>query len=490
MVVEIIIELAVQIAAVLAFYAAASLFPALLAWAQSWLAYLVTTGSRVLQALGKALDALVRFLIRARAWITKVGELTWKSSRFSIGYGRMAIEAARDVVVDLTANLVSRGLTGRQIDPEQLFISAGISGAVGGLVGGLEKSGVTKVLDNAGQPKIGADGLPSFVTFDKQARDLVNSVGTRSAPTPKPAPNPLLRNAQNAHRTARDLGVRGGPLEGPRLLGALTDARNLGRVERIRSSGAAAGVNRARATVADASITLRANESVAAATRKRAVDAASVADLYRAAGNTRRADAGLRDLADARMTAALAESGRAEASRAFARAQVDFDAAVRKAATARNDLGAAVAQTNLAAAREAAWRELVHARALARDQTTIGQQLAFMRANNAWATSFGSPKTWQETLFYDIPKDSFKGLANGAAKSAADWARGSGRPEDIWKDMLLNGATGAIRGGINSVASNTLFPSGGIEETLWKIGSKSLDNHVRWKIENAAYPIR
>src|SRR5690606_18700965 len=106
------------------------------------------TGVRALVLLGRALDVLVRGLVRARSWITSISQLTWRSERFAVGYGRMLVEGVRDFAVDISAYLVASGVSGRPIDPARLFISAGISGLGGSVVGGLEKSGVRKALDD------------------------------------------------------------------------------------------------------------------------------------------------------------------------------------------------------------------------------------------------------------------------------------------------------------------------------------------------------
>jgi len=486
MVVQIITELAVQIGVMLAFYAAAAAFPALLAWAQAWLTYLITTGVRVLRMLASALNALVRFLVRARAWITKVMDLSWKTSRFTVGYGRAAVEGVRDIAIDLTANLVSHGIQGKKIDPAQLFISAGISGVGGGLIGGLEKTGYKKVLDEAGHVKLGDDGLPKFVTFDKQLKV--------SGPPPAPKPPPVVTNAsrllddaKGAYGAARDLGVRGTRGEGDKLAADLGGARAAHADAVAKNVRDTADVHRTTTDVADSARTVRAYDNAASAAKTRAAEAETMLDVYRTTGNAKWIDDGARDLADARRTVTAAESGLADARTAYAKAQDDLATATRNAQRSGDDITAAAARRDAAAAREQAWQTLVDARAAARDQTTIGEQLAFMRAQNDWAQSFGSPKQWRETLFYDVPKDVIKGMSTNAAKSAVEVARGNGDADDIWKDALLGGATGAVRGGVNSVAGNTAFPAGAIEETLWKIGSKTMDDYARRKIEEATY---
>jgi hypothetical protein len=190
---------------------------------------------------------------------------------------------------------------------------------------------------------------------------------------------------------------------------------------------------------------------------------------------------------------------------------------------AQQDVGSARAGTTAAAARlhagrerMDAWTRLDAARRVARDETTIGQKLAHLREHNAWREryrvkydqsgselrpfawekvrnggfaedaekGFSSPKWWQETGFYDGRKDMLKGVAHAAAKTGVEVAQGKARGKDVWRAALLVGATGAVRGAVNS-AANRLFPGGGLQETVWKIGSKSLDDYVRDKIRTA-----
>ncbi|MFD9888048.1 hypothetical protein ACFWY9_01805 [Amycolatopsis sp. NPDC059027] len=488
---QIIIELCVQIAVMLAFYAAAALFPPLLAWAQACLAYLIATGVRVLRLLAQALNLLVRFLIQARAWVNSFSELTWKTSKFGLGYGRMVTEGVRDVAIDLTANLVAAGVQHKKIDPAQLFISAGIGGGIGGVVGGLEKTGFKKAVDEAGNVRRGADGLPEFVPLGKQAQNFVKKIGPRPRPAPAPPPPTrsveVLTNAKNAYDNARRLGLKDTPGENRRLADNLAATRNRYDNALTRRAEANAEVRRLSDDVWTREQTARSYRGAADQADLRVRSAETRLNLYRASGNRTWVDEGARELADARVEFTAASGGLRTAEDALRGSRENLTNAQRAVTRANDDVTSAETAHRLARDQANAWISRDATRDVARNHTTFGEKFRFVRRNNEWNASFGSPKKWQEIVFYDVPKDTFKGAANGAAKSAAEVARGNGDPDDIWKDALLGGATGAVRGGVNSAGNNRAFPAGGLEETLWKTGSKTMDDYVRREIKDATY---
>ncbi|GAA4531921.1 hypothetical protein [Amycolatopsis samaneae] len=491
MVKQIIIELCVQIAVMLAFYAAAALFPPLLAWAQAWLAYLIATGVRVLRLFAQALNMLVRFLVQARAWVNSVAELTWKTSKFGLGYGRMITEGVRDIAIDLTANLVAAGVQHKKIDPARLFISAGISGGIGGLVGGLEKTGFKKAVDAGGNVRRGADGLPEFVPLSKQAQNLVKKIGPRPRPAPAPPPPTqsaeVLANAKHAYENARNLGLKGTPGENLRLAENLATTRNHHNGALTRQAEANAEIRRLGDDVWTREQTVRAYRNAVDQADLRVRSAETRLGLYRASGNRTWVDEAVRDAADARAEFTAASGGLRTAENALSGSRRDLAHAERNLARANDDVTSAETAHRLARDRANAWIRRDATRDVARNHTTFGEKFRFVRRNNEYQDSFGSPKKWQEIVFYDMPKDAVKGAANGAAKSATEVARGNGDSGDIWKGALLGGATGAVRGGVNSLGNNRLFPAGGIEETLWKTGSKTMDDYVRGRIKDATY---
>ncbi|MGW4757721.1 hypothetical protein [Streptomyces chartreusis] len=179
---EILKELGIQIAVTLAYIAAAALFPPLVAAAEMQLVTLAAQAGRLVQWLADLLSAVVRFLVRARAWIAQFTKLTWRTRYGSFGYGKLAFDGARDMAVDVLSSLTARGITGRPMDITMLYSMLG-SGAAGGLVGGLEASGFKKVLTESGDIARAADGLPKFVALGDQAKTWVKSVGRKPVGT-------------------------------------------------------------------------------------------------------------------------------------------------------------------------------------------------------------------------------------------------------------------------------------------------------------------
>ncbi|MFD9123230.1 WXG100 family type VII secretion target [Kitasatospora sp. NPDC059571] len=173
---EILKELAIQIAATLAFITAAALFPPLLAAAEMHLAALAVDAGRLVQWLADLLAAVVRFFVRARTWIAQVSKLVWRSESASLGYGKVLYDGARDITVDVLASLTARGVGHKPFDITMVWSALG-SGLAGGLIGGLEASGFKKVLTAGGEVKRAADGLPEFVSMGEQAKSWVKSLG-------------------------------------------------------------------------------------------------------------------------------------------------------------------------------------------------------------------------------------------------------------------------------------------------------------------------
>ena len=69
-----------------------------------------------------------------------------------------------------------------------------------------------------------------------------------------------------------------------------------------------------------------------------------------------------------------------------------------------------------------------------------------------------------------------------------DVGEGKGSPDSIWKRALQGGATGAARGLVNSSARNLAHPSGGVSETTWKAGGKTMDDYVQRKVREEVLP--
>lgn len=373
-VLKILEELAIQIAAMLAFMAASALVPPLLAWAKAQLVLLAVNAGRLLRLIITALHWLVQLLVRARTLIQKLSRLTFRNGRFSIGYGKLLYEGSRDFLVDLVTNATTFRIQGRPLDAGDLFLSAGVSFGVGGAIGGIGGTGFKRARAPDGTILRQSDGLPKFVSIENQYKGLIDSVGRRP---PQAAAPPLP----------------GGPPQ-PRALDRLTQAEANARRWGIQTGNAAEGDRLAADVVA--------------------------ADL---AGN-----------------------------------QATFD---------------------VAASRFTAWDQLQAAREHVSRAVSRPDQWRHTWRNNAWREGFGKPKTWHHIVLNDGVKDTLKGFASEAIKTRIDVARGRKTMDDVWKEALLAGAFASVRGMIKASVSNRWFPSESIEEMLWRISTKGLDNVAR-----------
>ena len=176
-VVEVLKELAIQLAATLAMWAAAAYLPPLLAAIEAYLEMILTQLGRIASVIHEMLRAFTAFLIRVRTWIVQLSKTAWRTERFSIGYGKILYEGIRDGLQDLTSNLISSEIQGKPIDPALLFVSAGASAAGGGLAGLVEASG-TKKLVVAGEIEM-AGGRPKFVSNVDRFRATLRDVGKK-----------------------------------------------------------------------------------------------------------------------------------------------------------------------------------------------------------------------------------------------------------------------------------------------------------------------
>lgn len=489
---EIIVELSIQIATLLAFYAAAAAFPALLAWAQAWLTYLVNVGVRALTLFASALQKLVQVMVRARALIQRISSMSAVTSRGRIGYGNALVEGARDFTIETTAHLVSQAVQGKPIDPAKLFVNAAISGGVGAVVGAVEKSGVVKALDPAGDARVGANGRPEFRTFEDQAREVVRGTGPGRAPAP-PHVSSTADETFNAlltsHARAHEVGVRGTPAEGASLARTadLAAARHGEALE--EHTAALDRARRTREEAAEAEVLLRTRTDEVRHAQEALTTAETALSIYRERGAPRswindasRAVHGVKSALDKAVD--RAEEAR-ELTRRARSTLAEADGAVRAASEKVMTEGTA---RDTARSRLAAHEELVAARAAVHNDTTLPERLSAAWHANGWTGTFGEPRTWRETLLYDVPKDAAKGMAGGAGKAAVDVSEGKGSPDSIWKRALLGGATGAARGLANSSARNVAYPSGGVSETTWKAGGKTMDDYVQRKIGEEIFP--
>ncbi|MFI5635586.1 hypothetical protein ACIA8E_40930 [Streptomyces sp. NPDC051664] len=490
----IIEDLAVQIAITIAFIAAAAFFPALLAIAEIELALLAATAGRLVRVLAELLSTLVRFLVRARQAIDAFSKLSLRSETFALGYGRLAADAARDFTIELLANVTTSMTLKKPIDPGKLFVSATVSFGVGGLFGGLEASGVHKVLNSAGEVTRTADGKPVFTSFGDQYKKAVNSIGRPSgdpartgrqpAEATAPARSPgeaAWREYQAAADAARPMGDRTGP-EVRRTLLARAKARH--RLALDRSPGAGF-LSAAEARVRGAADELRAAVDKHAQAGREAAGLQRLRDVYRGKGRPGW-------VTDAEGRLAVAEERRAELERQVVAARAAHTEAEQHLAVTRVRSEEAAAEVSdsarahrIVAENVAALERVSSAAASVRETSSLTERFTRNWESNVWRQGFGRSSGWREYVLYDGVKDFSKGFSGNLIHTGIAVGDGSKSISSLWKDSLLGGVGGAARGILKGRFANVAFPGGGLEEVAWKTGMKGMDKFVRDQL----YPV-
>jgi hypothetical protein len=418
-------ELGIQIGVTLAFMAAAAAFPALLAAAQAQLALLALHASRTIAFLARALAGLVRFLVTVRTWLQQAASLALRTRRLSIPAGRMIVEGARDVLVDVAANVISLRAQGKPINTRELFVNGAITGGVSALLPGVERLGLRRS---------GSGSSAEYVTLGQKYQNLLKRSsgppqtrvrGSNAGSTSMPARQELLDRLTLTRAEARKEGIRGLRDEGARLGGEVRAARD--------------GFSEARATHRHAE---RMRREADDALRREAM----------AVHDQRAADA---------LRASTAESA---ARQELARVSDALDAAERQMTT---------------------WRDLADASRAVRAEVSTVDQLRHAWQRNVWRENLGQPKEWREALLYDGLKDGLKGTANNAAQAGVGVAEGRADGRDVWLDAVLGGSFGAGRGALKGATINVWYPRESIEDISWRIGTKALDEYLRSQAKNA-----
>lgn len=484
-------ELAVQIAVTLAFIAAAAWFPPLLEVAEAQLALLVGTAGRVIRCLAEILSDLTRFLVRARQSIEEFSKLSVRTEEFSFGYGRLLVDGARDFAVDLMANASTSAIQHQPLTAKGLFTSAGLSAGVGGLFGGLETSGMKKVLNDTGSAQRLADGLPTFVSFGDQYKRAVKSLGransgaTRPAHTARPAsPTGPWGEYADARSNARALGVGAAAAEGERLAAALAAAQ-------ARHRRAVSHQSDERRSVLGAEAQLRATGGGVRTAQGRLADAEhevttlqALRDVYRASQNPEWIQDAERQLSAAHVQRAARDQEWVDSLARHEQAGQRLDTVRLRSQAAEAEVAREAKHSTAVEQSLQAWKRHSVATARVRSETSLNQQLGHAWRNNEWRQGFGSPKEWREYLLYDGVKDFAKGFTGNTVQAGIRAANGSENPGDIWRDALLGGTGGMMRGVLKGRFTNVSFPGGGIEEMVWKAGAKSLDKFLRDQIKH------
>ncbi|MFR9730676.1 WXG100 family type VII secretion target [Saccharopolyspora sp. MS10] len=485
---DVLVEIAIQVAALIAYIAAAAFFPPLVATAEAYIATLVAQSNRMLALLGEVLATLTRWLASARTAIKQLAQRSWRGEAFSFGYGRALVEGTRDFAIDLAATSTASGITGKGTDPGHLFTNAAISLGVGGAFGGISGSGVSKKIGPSGEVARTPDGRPEFATFAGQIDEGVRSLrwtspGGREAAPPEAAPRARreqeLRELDSARSGARELGVRGHPRERRRL----TDEAGIAQA---RASRAQDELTAARSALRDAESGEARARSAWRAARGRVNDAEQ--RLWRAesllAVYQHSPQRGWLDDAEAAARRARSEH---DGSRREATALRDqHDRAVRELDAARDSANAAGREADQADGVVAELRRMLAASDELRSAATrfnagapFGARLRELWRHNGWRASFGAVKPWPVILFHESARDVAKGATGAAAQSAAGIANGSRAPGSTERDVLFGALAGGVRGVAVGTAGNRALPDGGVEEILLRTGLKSTETFTR-----------
>ncbi|MFD9052937.1 WXG100 family type VII secretion target [Streptomyces zaomyceticus] len=489
-VLKIVRELAIEIGVFLAYLAVAAFLPSLLATVKAYLTVLVGTAGRFIRLLADVLDTVVTTLVRARQAIERFSRLTVRTGSLDLGYGRLLTEGTKDFAIDLAASATSKGIQGKPLDAGQLFLSAGISFGVGGAFGVLESSGVRRASDGAasGRPRTD-DGESAFVSFSDRYRMAVNSLGrpktsaapspTRGAPTP---PRTMWSELVDARNEARALDLDGSVTESVRLADELATAKTR-YLKALDRRPAEARLTRAEEHVLSAGDEVRVAE-------RRLTDVEQDLNKWKTLTAVLRGS-GHRDWIDeAGRHSSLAELAYSARRQELDRSRDAHEQALRELDDARievkrssADVTRATEEYRTAQNRFAAAERLSAATALVRSESTAGQRLGYAWTDNTYRGAFGESKSWREYVLYDGVKDFLKGFTSSTTLAGVHAGNGTISASDIWKEGLLGGAGGALRGVLNGRFGNVAFPTGGFEEVIWKSGAKSLDQFVRDQIK-------
>jgi hypothetical protein len=496
---EIIKELAIQIAVTLAFIAAAALFPLALAAAQAQLVMLAQTAGRVVSMLARFLSALGRSLAQVRTAIEGLSQLSFRTESFAVGYGRFLADGVRDFTIDLLANSTTSAILHKPITAQSLLTSAGVSFGVGGFLGALENSSAKKLLGEAGTIQRNADGLPKFELLGTRYRNAVENMGgssaTKSADSakiagkvPTGAGTKALDDAARANAHARDLGVHIGAREGERLTAGLSDtSARLGKALETQGTGLQSEERAAKLVRQSGDALSSAKDDVTHA-QGRLSEAQTLRDVMGASGKTDWARHAEEQLTGAKTEHASAQQHLTDARDLHEQHQQAYDQARHVSADNADQVVRTTSEHQQAAGKLSAWQDMSAKASAARSQNSLGSQLSYAVRHNDWRDSFGAARGWRNAVFYDGVKDGTKGFLSNLTQSGISAGQGNTDPGSVWKEALLGAAGGSARGVLKGKMTNVAFPNGGLEEIMWKSGTKGLDKFAREQITQSIEP--
>ncbi|MCW2542374.1 MAG: hypothetical protein JWN95_4099 [Frankiales bacterium] len=511
-VLDILREIAIQIAISLALMALASLIPNLLAALEARLAILAVEAGRTLNLLERGLAAFLRVIAEIRSGLQSMLNWSLTTDNLSIPLGRAAVEGVRDFAVDLSTNALAAKIEGKSKTLRELLISAGISGAVGALIPGLGRLGF-----RSGESEL-------FTSADDIYRRVIRRYPAgegRITPIhtlplgPADSPAALFDRLTQARAAATKQGLTGSSDEAIRVADELAVSKQ---------QFVAANYLQVSQISDEAGDLMRQLEKQHVAAESRVWADATSHLVAQASGDPVQIEQAAERLAQSSAQAVEARSVLDQVSEFHDQAsQLRDQAAQLLSRTEPPDLTTATNRLQEAQSQHETLQELREARAEVAQRTTAAEQLAYALKHNQWrdgaATAFRTvlgdgkaelvptdwqqatiggqlmdgvsrPKPWREIVFYDGVKDGFKGALSGTLYTSYQAASGQASAGDIGIAAGLGAAGGGIRGMAKGAGQGRLFPAEGAEEIIWRTGTKGLDKVVRDEIKSELEPPR
>jgi hypothetical protein len=516
---EVLREIAIQIAITLAFVALSSFLPELLAAIEARLALLAAQAGRVVSFLDSSLTMLLRGIAEVRSGLRALLDWTVTTEQFSLPVGRSLVEGTRDFAVDLATTSTAAKIEGKPISVAQLLISAAISGGVGGLIPAVGRLGVFSEVSGR------------YISADDVYRRIINPRPSETGHL-APASTPLEPTLTSAQNVFDRLTVARGEAMKHELSGTATEFKMLSR-DLVASQSEHDVAQRALQLASSQSdeltrlasargLALSARESEAVHAGAESWVANQMHSMKtKLSDDPAEISASAERLANSQTRANDALHAYHEEYVNHQAAVAQRDRAIGNVSQVRADASGPAERLAYAQQRAQAWQELADARAAVLSGTTQTEQVAYALKHNLWrdgmATDFhtvestgrqemvpsdwqrgdlgerpmsgvGQPKWWREVLMYDTVKDGFKGTLTGVAYTGYQVAQGQASADDIGIAAGLGAAGGATRGLSKGSAQGRLFPAEGPEEIVWRIGTKGLDKMIRDKIKEAIEP--
>jgi hypothetical protein len=508
-VLQILRDIAIQIAITVALFAFASIVPGLVSALEARLALLALQAGRAISLLQRSLAALIRTIAEIRAVMQTTLNWGLQFVRVIVPVGRAALEGIRDFFVDLGTNALTAKVEGRSLSVDQLFVAAAISGAAGALLPGLGRMGFRS---NPSEKFVSADDLyRRLIPRRPAAEGRIRPESTMRVPSPS-----VLDNLTEAQAGVTRLGLSGVSRSERDAIGAAVDRGILhtwARQSQVELAGlgddAARLVRQRQADLASANAKLWSDRAA-----HQLVGVSGTPELV-ASSATRLAQS-VEQVGTARAALKTAVSLRDEVRALQYRAEL-----IAPASTAHDVVSASAK----AGAAHEALENLDHARAQVIEHARGWQQAKHFFRHNRWrdgaatdfhpvvhgertefvandwrASAFDSrpldgitnPKDWREIIFYHGVKDGFKGTISNLGFTGYQIAEGRASASDLPLAAGLGTVGGSLRGMVKGTAQGRWIPAEGLEEVIWRFGAKGLDkivsNEVRTAVDGSRLP--